>query len=254
MVIEDGGNFFAQRVIVAGPEGKPPLVDTYKFVKLSGGETPEAVAAGLLTHIIADARVVGRSSPALKAVSAEDKEWLDTVDRYLEYKDRKEAAPAVARAGNVASAKVSDLDLFHRAIRTERTGAETVTVASGFRASPNGCPWTELEPDSVRFRTAETYRTGGEITLQLTLAKDGQPADPAAALRGMKWSILGVVAATAEPMEPRYEALPDGSELWWGLTGHGDLRMLKGYVKRNGAVFGACGMSGTPKPAPSSTA
>lgn len=61
MVFKDGERMFlAQRVIVPGDKGKPPVVDTYKFAELKEGTTLDAAAQELVRNILADNRIVTR--------------------------------------------------------------------------------------------------------------------------------------------------------------------------------------------------
>lgn len=58
MVIKDGDRtFLAQRVVIPGEAGKPPVIDTYKFAELKEGSTLDAAAQELVGNIRADQRV-----------------------------------------------------------------------------------------------------------------------------------------------------------------------------------------------------
>lgn len=55
---DDDHHFLAQRVIVPGPPGKPPVVDSYKFAELTEGETVDSAAQELVRKIRSDKRIV----------------------------------------------------------------------------------------------------------------------------------------------------------------------------------------------------
>lgn len=53
--IKDGDrSFLAQRVVVPGVQGKPPVVDTYMYVELKDGETADSAAQRLVSSVLSN--------------------------------------------------------------------------------------------------------------------------------------------------------------------------------------------------------
>ena len=65
MTISDGGRrFLAQRIVVPGAPGQPPVVDTYKFAELSDASTVDDAAEKVIANTLADTRIVSKLGDA----------------------------------------------------------------------------------------------------------------------------------------------------------------------------------------------